>query len=169
MCIRDRFKCAALAWTHHLSVHALRKQRICLLWPHFLGSFSRVLAASWPHLGASWPPLGLHFGIHLGHPHLFLTLTVATFGCFFPSAGSATVQYLFHKYILCENSESDCHGHNYWTHFLMSWPHLGPILDPLGQKMHRNLLDWKKHFRESLMSFLRRLRCHSTLALLAPW
>ena len=137
-----------------------------IYWTHFF--------VFWPHLGPILDRLGhllgsISFWNPSWPPAPFLTPTMATFGLFFPSAGSTSVQYLFHKYILCENNESACYGHNSWTPFLVSWPHLGPILDPLGQKMHRNLLDWTNHFRESLESFLRRLRCHSTLALLAPW
>ena len=88
----------------------------------------RILAPSWTVLATSWNP----FWNPSWPPAPFLTPTMATFGLFFPSAGSTSVQYLFHKYILCESSESACYGHIYWTHFLVSWPHLGPILDRLG-------------------------------------
>ena len=50
----DRRSSTFLALLCLCIVPTLRKQRICLLWPHFLDSFSCVLPASWPIMAPPW-------------------------------------------------------------------------------------------------------------------
>ena len=50
----DRRSSTFLALLCLCIVPTLRKQRICLLWPHLLDSFSCVLPASWPIMAPPW-------------------------------------------------------------------------------------------------------------------